>query len=71
MLRSGVLRIVTTQSAKAEIRRARPADLPAVEKLLASNDLPLDGVPEDLSGFLVAADDNRLVGVVGIEDCGD
>ena len=71
MLRSGVLRIVTTQSAKTEIRRAVPADSPAVEKLLASNDLPLDGVPEDLSGFLVAADDNRLVGVVGIEDCGD
>ena len=71
MLRSGVLRSVTAPSASVEIRRATPADFQAVEQLLRSNDLPLDGVPVDLSGFFVAARDATLVGVVGIEDCAE
>lgn len=71
MLRSGVLRLVTTSPTRTEIRRATSADFAAVEQLLTSNDLPLDGVPEDLSGFLVATRGGKLVGVVGIENCAD
>lgn len=71
MLRTGVLRIMTILPAVTEFRRATPEDYRAVEQLLRSNDLPLDGVPEDLAGFLVAAQDDKLIGVVGIEECGD
>ena len=34
-------------------RNAKSADLAAVENLLATNDLPLDGVRENFSSFVV------------------
>lgn len=55
--------------AAAKIRRAQPADLSAVERLLAASHLPTVGVAEALPGFFVAEHDGTLVGVVGIEDC--
>jgi amino-acid N-acetyltransferase len=36
-----------------------------------ANALPLDGVPQSLSGFVVAEQGKRVVGVAGVEDCGD
>ena len=51
------------------IRPARPADLTAVERLLAASALPMDGVSESLHDFLVAERDGDLVGVVGLEVC--
>jgi N-acetylglutamate synthase-like GNAT family acetyltransferase len=52
------------------IRQATAEDLAAIEDLLTTNDLPLDGVREALSGFLVAESEDRIVGVVGMEQCG-
>jgi amino-acid N-acetyltransferase len=53
------------------IRSATDADLAAIETLLTSSHLPIDGVNEALSGFLVAEVDRRVVGVVGMEYCGN
>lgn len=55
----------------AAIRRASVQDLGAIETLLTENNLPLDGVREALSSFLVAEADGRIVGVVGMEYCGE
>lgn len=52
------------------IRKATKADLPAIEALLTSSDLPTSGVKESLGGFLVAETDRQIVGVVGLERCG-
>ena len=61
----------TEQTAAAEIRPATPSDLPRVEQLLTQNDLPLDGIPASLDGFVVAEANGELVGVAGIETCCD
>jgi amino-acid N-acetyltransferase len=52
------------------IRKATATDLPAIEALLLSSDLPTAGVKESLSGFLVAESDKQIVGVIGLERCG-
>lgn len=52
------------------IRLALPDDVTAVEALLTASHLPLDGVREALGCFVVAHDEERLVGVAGIEECG-
>jgi amino-acid N-acetyltransferase len=51
------------------VRRARAADLPAVERLLEANHLPLDGVREAFPTFVVAESDDDVVGVAGLEVC--
>ncbi|MDP1890298.1 MAG: arsenic resistance N-acetyltransferase ArsN2 [Gemmatimonadaceae bacterium] len=65
--------MLTTQTraggASALIRGATMADLPAVERLLTENQLPLDGVSEALNAFLVAESGGALVGVAGLEVC--
>lgn len=53
------------------IRRATSEDLARIEELLARNSLPLDGVRETLPGFAVAENDERIVGAIAVEDCGD
>lgn len=55
----------------ANIRPATPQDLPRVERLLTASQLPLDGVREALSNFVVAEADGDLVGVAGLELCCD
>ncbi|MGH7638740.1 MAG: arsenic resistance N-acetyltransferase ArsN2, partial [Gemmatimonadaceae bacterium] len=55
----------------ARIRPAAASDLPAVERLLTASALPLDGVREALSDFVVAESDGELVGVAGLEVCCD
>lgn len=62
---------MTSLAARPTYRDATPADIARVRKLLAASDLPLDGLPETLSGFAVAELDGELVGVAGIEECGD
>jgi amino-acid N-acetyltransferase len=55
------------------IRRARAADAAQVLALLAAEELPAEGVEDGLEGFLVAEEDGRVVGVIGIEvhgECG-
>ena len=53
-----------------KIRKATNRDLDAVEGLLSVNDLPLDGVKENLSGFIVAEEGGRVIGAVGLEKFG-
>lgn len=55
----------------AELRTARDSDLASIEALLTANDLPLDGVRESLSTFVVAESDGAIVGVAGLEVCCD
>ncbi len=55
----------------ADLRRATPADLPAVEALLLASKLPLDGVASAIGNFVVAEHEGALVGVAGLEVCCD
>jgi len=52
------------------IRAATPDDLPAVEQLLVTTGLPIDGVDENFRTFLVAEDGDAIAGVIGIERYG-
>jgi N-acetylglutamate synthase-like GNAT family acetyltransferase len=49
------------------IRNAEPSDFPAVEKLLKTNDMPVDGVKENFASFVVAEHGGRIVGAIGLE----
>ena len=53
------------------LRSAAPADLAAVETLLAASGLPLDGVREAFGTFVVAESGTDVVGVAGLEVCCD
>lgn len=61
------------EARQALLRTATRSDLPAIEHLLASSNLPTAGVAEALGGFAVAESeaDKRIVGVVGLEHCCD
>jgi N-acetylglutamate synthase-like GNAT family acetyltransferase len=48
-------------------RNAEQSDLPAVEKLLVANNLPVDGVKENFSSFVVAEHEEAIVGAIGLE----
>ena len=53
-----------------KIRGATNRDLDAVEGLLSANDLPLDGVKEHFSSFVVAEDNGEIAGAIGLEKFG-
>lgn len=53
------------------IRAAAPGDSSAVRALLQDAKLPLDGVPDDLTDFLVAERDGAVVGAIGMEYYGE
>jgi amino-acid N-acetyltransferase len=53
------------------VRPAEDADLRAVEALLEASSLPTDGVADSLREFLVAEAGGSVVGVVGMEYCGE
>ena len=53
-----------------KIRDATNRDLDAVESLLSENNLPLDGVKENFSGFVVAEDEGEIAGAIGLEKFG-
>jgi len=61
----------TKASDTATVRAATSKDLPAVERLLTANSLPLEGVREALKDFVVAESGGDIVGVAGLEICGD
>jgi len=52
------------------IRNATNADLCAVESLLSASDLPLDGVRDNFSSFIVAEDEGKIAGAIGLEEFG-
>jgi len=70
-----VIDMATTQNSQrqvgAQLRPARADDLAAVERLLEASQLPLDGVREALSTFIVAEAGADIVGVAGLEICCD
>ena len=49
------------------IRKARESDLSAVEQLLVSSKLPVDGVRDHFANFVVAEDGAGIEGAVGLE----
>ena len=55
----------------ATIERATAGDLPAVEALLGSAGLPLDGVGAAFGSGVVAREDGRIVGCAAFELHGD
>jgi amino-acid N-acetyltransferase len=62
----------TTSTAPApRVRPAVPTDLSAVERLLVESDLPLDGVRDAFATFVVAESGDDVIGVAGLEPCGD
>jgi amino-acid N-acetyltransferase len=52
------------------IERATTDDLPEIERLLASTDLPLDGVAGAFTTGVVARDAGHIVGVAAVEPYG-
>jgi amino-acid N-acetyltransferase len=62
---------MTTTTDVPQVRRAIPDDLTAVEQLLTASGLPLDGVRDAFSTFVVADTGHELVGVAGLEVCCD
>jgi amino-acid N-acetyltransferase len=52
------------------IRKANNSDLSAVENLLSASDLPLEGVRDSFSDFVVAEDHGAIAGAVGLERFG-
>ena len=52
------------------IRKAKNQDLDAVGSLLIANDLPVEGVKENFSSFVVAEDEDAIVGAIGLEKFG-
>jgi amino-acid N-acetyltransferase len=63
--------MMTAIDSEPTIRPATTDDLSDVERLLVANDLPTDGVAGALDGFLVADYAGKLVGVIGVEGCGE
>jgi amino-acid N-acetyltransferase len=61
---------MSTRESTVVLRAATSRDEAAVEALLTASDLPLDGVHDALSCFIVAEDAGDIVGVAGIEACG-
>jgi amino-acid N-acetyltransferase len=53
-----------------EIRNGKPEDLNAVLTLLAAVSLPGEGVLEHFQHFLVAHEDGKLIGAIGMEPYG-
>ena len=53
-----------------QIRSAKKADLSAVERLLVASDLPIDGVRDNFSTFVVADDNGAIAGAIGLEKYG-
>lgn len=52
---------------RCAIRPATPADRIRVEELLRAEGLPLDGIPVDLTRFVVAESAQGVVGAAGLE----
>ena len=53
-----------------KIRNATGSDFPEVEKLLTASKLPVEGVRENFSSFLVAEEAGTIAGAIGLEKYG-
>src|SRR5687767_15197809 len=63
--------MTNTAVADVHVRPATANDLPAVKDLLTESDLPLEGVSESLDSFVGADRGGDIVGVAGLEECGE
>ena len=63
--------MTNTATSGITLRRASPDDLTAVENLLMKTNLPVEGVKDSIGSFVVAESDGRVMGVGGVEPCGD
>ena len=63
--------LMTDTTPGAELRAARDADLPAIERLLTTSRLPLAGVRDSLPNFVVAEAAGAIVGTAALEVCCD
>ena len=61
--------LTATLIPEAELRAATASDLPAIERLLTASALPLAGVADSLSGFVVAEHEGVIVGTAALEAC--
>ncbi len=69
-VRSGE-RVTNTATSEITYRPATADDLSAVEDLLTITNLPVDGVKDSIESFVVAESGGHVVGVGGVELCGD
>ncbi len=53
------------------LRAATLADLPALEALLTTTELPRDGVAANVAGFWIAEEESALIGSIGLERYAD
>ena len=53
-----------------KIRDATSSDFPAVERLLLESKLPVEGVRENFSSFVVAEEVGTIAGAIGLEKYG-
>ena len=53
-----------------KIRDATSSDFPAVEQLLLASKLPVEGVRENFSSFVVAEETGTIAGAIGLEKYG-
>jgi N-acetylglutamate synthase-like GNAT family acetyltransferase len=53
-----------------KIRNATSSDFPAVERLLLASELPVEGVRENFSSFVVAEEAGAIAGAIGLEKYG-
>jgi N-acetylglutamate synthase-like GNAT family acetyltransferase len=58
-------------ASQPEIRRAKQSDLGRIQQLLTANALPTTGVGESLQYFLVATQNDAVVGAIGLEPFGE
>ncbi len=58
-------------SGRPRLRRARGADVPAIEALLTAERLPPQGLLEHLGSFFVLEEDGRVIGSAGVEVYGE
>lgn len=54
-----------------QTRLFQMTDLPAVQAFLHAQNLPIDGIVSNRSGFLLVEDHGRLIGIAGLEVHGD
>lgn len=63
--------MTNTTTSGISLRGASADDLPAVEDLLTKSSLPVEGITDSIGSFVVAESDGRVVGVGGVERCGE
>lgn len=59
--------VVREKASTSFIRPAHPNDLPAITQILSQSGLPVEGLPEHFTNFLVVEVQGQIRGTVGLE----